>query len=482
MLRQNKIKQVKTGLAISVFILIATALLVWTTYWKNRQTSAWVGNTAQVILKLQGIYATFNEAEFRQAVFFNTGDHHEWIKSESNRRELQQQVNELEHMVDDFPLQQKNAQELERLIALRFAILKNHEGLTGPEDFLVRGPAVENVRRKAMDMMRIENMVMQDRQRMLRQSADRSSFAVVLALAMAIILILIAFVIAMREYNERASIERQLLIYQKQLQEKIERLDSSNKELEQFAYVASHDLQEPLRKIITFSGRINEKFAREMPNDMDDYLNRISGAATRMRVLIDNLLGYSRITRTNTRRSYVNLEQVISGIKEDCEVLIQNRNVKFIHHNELPFVTGESTQLTQLFQNLISNAIKFTDPAIDPVIEISGRVVTPEEAEIEIRNSSSSRYHEIQIRDNGIGFENKYRDKIFMSFYRLHGRSQYDGTGIGLSICKKIVDYHNGYITARGETGKGSVFFVYLPKDPTPPVKTSQRYEHEQAG
>jgi signal transduction histidine kinase len=151
-------------------------------------------------------------------------------------------------------------------------------------------------------------------------------------------------------------------------------------------------------------------------------------------------------------------------IKDNFEVTIQTRGVNFIQNNSLPDVLCDKTQMVQLFQNIIGNAIKFMRPDVTPVIELSSSIVHKEELMGEINTPLYQEYYKIRVGDNGIGFDEQYMDKIFVIFQRLHGRSEYDGTGIGLSICKRIVENHQGYIHARSRPGEGSEFFIYLPK------------------
>ncbi|HLG02477.1 MAG TPA: ATP-binding protein, partial [Bacteroidia bacterium] len=441
-----------------------------------------VGHTAQVMLRLQDIYYDFNESENAHSIHSLTGNRHEAEKSLKARARVVEKLDNLKVLVKGDPLQESNAAKLDSAIRFRFMMIQSQLEIQDQENFMVRSPAVNKVRNKIMDMMRIENMLMQERQEILRESSDKSTFAVVLALAMAILLILLASVIAMREYSAKADVEQQLLVNQGELKNKIQLLDETNKNLEQFAYMASHDLQEPLRKITTFSERINSKFSLELPAETQLYLDRISKAASRMRTLIDNLLRYSRITKSQLEKRMISLEMIINEIKDNCEVLIQNRGVVFSHNTALPEVIGDPTQLTLLFQNLISNAIKFTEPDVRPVLQISCATVTGGEVKELRPDARWEEYYVVALKDNGIGFDEEYLDKIFMTFYRLHGRSEFEGTGIGLSICKKIAENHGGFITAKSEKGKGSVFFVYLPKEPAAKLNNTLLHEHQQAG
>lgn len=233
-------------------------------------------------------------------------------------------------------------------------------------------------------------------------------------------------------------------------------LEAQNRELEQFAYVASHDLQEPLRKIQTFSGLIRENIGdREF---VERYFNKLESSAARMSELIRSLLGYSRLGKARFEATEVDLNGALEEARQDLELVIAEKGA-VLETGNLPVVQGSSVQLRQLFFNLLSNALKFSDKA--PVIQVACSIEEGSCAAAE--QHALKDYYCIEVRDNGIGFHERYRDKIFTLFQRLHQQDQYTGTGIGLALCKKIVDNHGGYITARSAPGEGSVFSVYLP-------------------
>jgi PAS domain S-box-containing protein len=226
-------------------------------------------------------------------------------------------------------------------------------------------------------------------------------------------------------------------------------LARSNAELEQFAYVASHDLQEPLRKIEAFGDRLKVKCAYQLSEQGQDYLTRMQKSAQRMRTLIEDLLTFSRITTKATPFVAVNLNEVISDVISDLEVRIQKTNGR-IEVSELPTIKADPLQTSQLFQNLLGNALKFHRPEEPPVIKVTGKKLADEQ-------------YQISVTDNGIGFEEQYCDRIFQVFQRLHGRSEYEGTGIGLAVCAKIVARHGGLIAANSTPGRGATFIITLP-------------------
>jgi PAS domain S-box-containing protein len=247
--------------------------------------------------------------------------------------------------------------------------------------------------------------------------------------------------------------------YQNELESKIKELNRSNKELEQFAYVASHDLQEPLRKIQAFGDLLQMKYTEQMGADGETYINRMQNAASRMQVLIDDLLTFSRISSPKELFTEINLQDVIDGVLTDMEVSIEQDKVRIYADVKID-IEAIPGQIRQLFQNLISNAIKFKKPDQDPVIQITGEIIKGKGFK---GLNSQQNYARIKITDNGIGFNEKYLDRIFVIFQRLHSRLEYEGTGIGLAICKKIVESHHGFITAESQSGQGTTFILALP-------------------
>ena len=254
----------------------------------------------------------------------------------------------------------------------------------------------------------------------------------------------------------------QLKAYEKTLENKIEELNRSNKELEEFAYVASHDMQEPLRKISTFVQRLQNRYSEILDEDGKMYIKRILASSENMRNLIDNLLEFSRISRNKHSGEEVNLSEVVNNVLSDFELEIEETGAQ-IEIDHLPVIEANASQMSQLFHNLLSNAIKFRKKEVTPVISIRQKALNSDEKQT-YELLPSHDYFLISIADNGIGFEQVYAEKIFQLFQRLQGKFEFPGTGIGLSICKKIVSNHDGKIFVNSEPGKGSVFSIILPK------------------
>ena len=253
-------------------------------------------------------------------------------------------------------------------------------------------------------------------------------------------------------------LEQQVLSRTEQLTASNLDLRRSNENLEKFAYIASHDLQEPLRKIQSFGDILKNQYGLQLGEGIS-YLERMQSAASRMSVLIRDLLVFSRISTRQEATLPIDLNQVLTSVVEDLEPGNAQLNVAV-----LPTVLGDRLQLGQLFLNLLSNALKFQKPDTVPVIQVNATQVTAAELPADVKPArKATLYHCISVADNGIGFDEKYLDRIFQVFQRLHNRSEYAGTGIGLAICEKVAANHGGTITAISKPGQGATFAIYLP-------------------
>lgn len=247
----------------------------------------------------------------------------------------------------------------------------------------------------------------------------------------------------------------------KALEERNIELERNNRELSAFNHVASHDLQEPLRKIQTFLSRLEEKEEENLSATGVKYMSRIKNAATRMRLLIDDLLQFSRTNKADKIFEISDINVLFEEAMEDLAEKIHEKEAT-IHADSFPKMYVIPFQIQQLFINLVGNSLKYKAEDRAPKITINYEKVSAE-GESLLSKTSHENYHKITYKDNGIGFDNEFAEKIFILFHRLHNRNEYSGTGIGLSICKKIVQNHRGYIFASGEEGVGATFTIYLP-------------------
>lgn len=242
-------------------------------------------------------------------------------------------------------------------------------------------------------------------------------------------------------------------------------LKRSNDKLEEFAYAASHDMKEPIRKIQFFTDRLKKELEPALNEEQSRLFGRIGHAANRMSTLIEDLLTYSHVSKGIPYVATIDLNQKVRNVLEDLELEIEEKGAK-ITVGSLPSITGHRQQIQQLFQNLVSNALKYARPGIPPEVEISSQLVYGHQMPLALKGPEAEKqYHLIEVNDNGIGFDQQDAERIFHVFTRLHGKAEYPGTGIGLSIVQKVVDNHNGHIWAESEPGKGSSFKVLLPAE-----------------
>ena len=250
-------------------------------------------------------------------------------------------------------------------------------------------------------------------------------------------------VLVFKDISERKRVEAAIA-------QKAAELSRSNAELEQFAFVASHDLQEPLRKIQAFGDRLKTKVRNKSALD---YLERMQSASARMRTLINDLLTFSRVIRRSEPFVPVELVTVMKGVLVDLEMRVEKSGAQ-IEIGDLPVVEADPMQMHQLLLNLVTNALKFQPAGGVPIVKVSSRLFAA---------PSGEAFCELTVQDNGIGFEEKYLEKMFAVFQRLHGRDEYEGTGVGLAVCRRIADRHRGTITGKSQLGQGATFLVTLP-------------------
>lgn len=308
-------------------------------------------------------------------------------------------------------------------------------------------------------------------QQQILTETDRGLLSNLSALAIVIFTITLVGIMAaglsfysINQYNlARKASDIEIKLFQEKLKAQIEQLNSTNEELEQFAYVASHDLQEPLRKITSFNDLLQVQYKNTLEGDGKLYLERIAYAATRMRKLISDLLEYSRAGRYAEDKEWIKLDEIVAEILDDLSIQIEQKNAT-IHVGNLPEIFAHRSDWRMVFQNLISNALKFSKPNEIPKIEITCCIAEEELISDAISNRIKGiSYHHLKVNDEGIGFNKEYATKIFTIFQRLHGKDEFEGTGIGLAICKKILERYNGAIFATSESEKGSSFHILIP-------------------
>jgi signal transduction histidine kinase len=266
--------------------------------------------------------------------------------------------------------------------------------------------------------------------------------------------------IILNDQTAKKKSEETILGYQKQLEQKIKVLYRTNGDLEQFLHVVSHDIREPLRKIVTYGTLLKNEFAPALEQGAVKYIDIMNTASTRLNALMEDLVHYSYVGTESSSLEKVDPNKLLTEIVNDIETIVISKGAK-ITWDVLPMVNASRFQMRQLFTNLIINALKYSKEGIAPELHVSAEVSAQER--FGGVDGKTILYHKINFDDNGIGIEEKYMNKIFVIFQRLHGIKEYSGTGIGLAICKRIVENHNGKIEVTSVVNEGSTFSVYLP-------------------
>lgn len=266
-----------------------------------------------------------------------------------------------------------------------------------------------------------------------------------------------------RAIEDRIFTEKKVIKLNNKLQENVKVLEEANTELAAFAHIASHDLQEPLRKVITYSSMLLRDYKHNIDHRGQDFLNNMQGASQRMQNLINDILEYSKLSKAEVQYAPANLQLIIEEVLLNLEVATAESKAKITIAQKLPVIEANTGQMKQLFQNIISNALKFKKPDQIPEISISFEIKAGKDIGKVPGTMMHENYCVLYIRDNGIGFTQEYNTKIFTLFQKLNNSTVYRGTGIGLAMCKKIVEQHNGNISAAGKPNEGSLFTIELP-------------------
>lgn len=448
-------KKIRLGFFIAFTVIIVASICSFLVTKNLLDNARWLNQTIEISKSLEVITKQLKDAESAIRGYSITRDT-AFLRPTMQQRsvKIEEGYMMLRRITADNRQQQLHLDTLKKLLDTKYQqLIAGEATLTSPQKDTLAvqegEKSMDKIDRKVEDMLNIENAK-------LHQKSSLQSFfsaiwipVIFISSLMAILIGIYSYITLTKEFRLQLHIESRLKSYQHDLQQNIKLLNKSNEELEQFAYVASHDLQEPLRKISTFSDRLQTKYSELLPPDATDLIQRMVGAVGRMRVLINDLLLFSRAGRITPETIVkVDMTQLVQEVVSDLEVSLQEKKAA-VNIGSIPVIEGNATAFHQLFQNIIANAIKFKHPDRQLVINI--------------RSEQENNDCRIYIEDNGIGFDPAYAERIFLLFQRLHGMSEYSGTGIGLAICKKIVDSHHGHITALGTPGLGATFVITLP-------------------
>ena len=470
----------KFGLAfgLAIALVIINAIISYRSTDTLIANNGWVLHTEEVITELTETLSNVKDAETGQRGFIITRDERYLEPYNKAVGSLDGHLIKLRKLTDDNPEQQTRLIVLEEKIKTRMDTLKANLGLQRDKDFdvireagmLDRGLIQMNaVRDQIAEMTAAERSLLDVRLAEAKSSGRNTILTFVLSNALFLSLFIAIYFLIKRDTAERLRNEIALREANEQLENRVQErtaelgktnveLQRSNRELQDFAFVASHDLQEPLRKIQAFGDRLRMKFGEKIGEEGIDHLSRMQNAAKRMQTLINDLLTFSRVTTKAQPFVAVDLEKTAREVLEDLETRIQQTNGR-VELGKLPTIDADPLQIRQLLQNLIGNALKFHRPETPPVVKVNAKIIDGGK----VINSASKDFCRIEIEDNGIGFDEKYLDRIFTPFQRLHARNEYEGTGMGLAVCRKITERHNGEITAESTPGEGTKFIVTLP-------------------
>ena len=451
----------------SVILVMLNALFYWS-FLKQKETSDRVNRSRKILQELETVLSSAKDAETGQRGYLLTGRESYLEPYNIAVKTIDQQIKQLKTLTVANPDQQQQIKSLEPLLTQKLAELKQTIDLRKNQGFKAAASVVltnrgeqlmDQMRKLIQQMKEDENQQLQNWLTEKEENAQREQWTFLGGIVLTLFAFYLVYQAVQREITERRQAEASIKQLNEELEVRVQKRTAelkeantnllySNQELEQFAYVASHDLQEPLRAVNSYAQLIARKYQGNLDAKADKYLGYIMEGATRMQQLINDLLSFSRVGTQRKPLVPTACEVVLTQVLDNLKVAITESHA-VVTHDPLPTVIGDATQLIQLFQNLIGNAIKFHGQE-PPLVHITA---------LEQENEWA-----FEVRDNGIGIEPEYFERIFTIFQRLHSRSEYPGTGIGLAVCKKIVERHGGRIWVESTPGVGTTFHFTIPQ------------------
>jgi len=454
--------KVSAGFGTALAILILVGVLSYRGMIQNDEDRQWVTHTYLVLGQVDAVVTDLLNAETGERGFILTGETSFLEPYTDAYARVNGDVVELRRLTSDNPVQQRALDGVEPLISERLEMLRDRvemrrkSGLVSEAELIRQGPGkqhMDKIRAQLAGMKQEENRLLKLRTEEAAKSSQNTRTVIVSGEMLGIAFLCLAGVVVGQEMGQRrraeegvralnADLEQRVADRTAELNERAKELARSNSELQQFAYVASHDLQEPLRMVASFTQLLGKRYKDQLDDDARDFINYAVDGATRMQTLISDLLNYSRVGTQGKLLVPTDSEALFQRVLESLQISIEESGAT-IACDPLPMVMADPQQLGQLFQNLLMNAIKFRGEK-PPHIRISTE-----------RNGNEWK---ISVRDNGIGISQEHTDRVFIIFQRLHTKTEYPGTGIGLAICKKIVERHGGRIWIEASPGGGTTF------------------------
>lgn len=482
--------------AVIVIVLCLNGVLAYKTLGDLARNQRSVAATLGTINTITDTYAALLNAETGQRGYLLTGEAKYLEPFHGGIKRVRQLLKELEQETTGLRAQQALVEQLE--VAINAKIEELHTVMAKlQENGLAQIPMglSSSQGKPKMDQVRdLINLLKKEQYALLTQrtaeamKSRRSALAtLVTSTAVSLLLVILIYYVVRSSNRLREKLTHNLQKANDDLETKVQErttalshyaneLGRNNRELQDFAFVASHDLQEPLRKIRAFGNRLQQKCASELGEQGADYINRMQAAAERMSRLINDLLAFSRAATKGTPFRSTALNKILEDVLDDLEVAIDESHAE-ITLDDLPVIEADATQMHQLFQNLLGNAIKFRHAHTPPRIRVTKSTYDT----LKVGNIVVEDVCEITIADNGIGFDQQFIERIFTPFQRLHGQDKYTGTGIGLAVCHRIVERHQGILTAESVPGEGSRFIIKLPlKQVVKPLHEIHNHDSEQ--
>ena len=469
------------GFGTAVFIMALVCVVSYRSMVRSSVDRQWVTHTHQVIEKLDEVQGNITDAETGQRGYLLTGEQPYLDPYKNALDHVHENLRELRELTSDNPVEQRALDLLNPVIAQKLQELqdrideRNRSGLAQTIAGVRAGTGIQDmqeIRSRIAQMRGEESGLLARRLQESEASARTTRAVIVIGDGLGLLFLCLAGIVVRQEIEQRkraeenvrelnAGLEQRVAERTLELAERAKDLTRSNSELQQFAYVASHDLQEPLRMVASFTQLLAKRYREKLDDDARGFINYAVDGATRMQTLISDLLTYSRVGTQGKPLEPTACDEVLDRVLRNLKFAIEESGAK-VTREPLPVVMADAQQLGQLFQNLISNAIKFhgeTPPHVDISAKSSGGIWT------------------FSVRDNGIGISPEHSERIFIIFQRLHTRTEYTGTGIGLAVCKKVAERHGGRIWVESAAEGGTVFHFTIPVTQIQKTLGSEKYE-----